>query len=135
MFEWPEKSPWGDVQRCKSLCAGVFQVSTASHGGVMARHDIAKAIFSPAARKTAFKEGGYTCFEEDCAGAVAIRELLDKKLYKAPVNEYFQPGEFERLIDSSIQSYHPEYWQAREKAIAKAAPEVPGQQRMGGLEL
>lgn len=119
MFEYPENSPWGEVQQCRELCPGVYEVSTASHGGVMARLDRAKAIFSPAARRTAFWHGGYVCFEEDCAAPVAIRELLDKGLYSAPVNEYCAPGQYESLIDGSIQRWNPGYWLARQKAAAK----------------
>ena len=46
--------------------------------------------------------------------AHALRELMDKKLYQAPVNQYFRPGEYEAVINRSLQTYHPEYWQARE---------------------
>ena len=35
----PEQSPWGEVQHCRELCPGVFQVSTAGHGGIMDRFD------------------------------------------------------------------------------------------------
>ena len=35
MFNTPENSPWGKIQTCDTLCAGVFLVSTASHGGTM----------------------------------------------------------------------------------------------------
>ena len=35
MFDQPETSPWGEIQRCVPICHGVYQVSTASHGGVM----------------------------------------------------------------------------------------------------
>ena len=38
-----------------------------------------------------FMERGYLCFEEDCAAPVALRELMDRGLYQAPVNEYFCP--------------------------------------------
>ena len=50
------------------------------------------------------------------ARQLGIRELLDKGLYTAPVNDYFRPGEYEKAIDRSLQDYHPDYWQARENA-------------------
>lgn len=78
-------------------------------------------VLSPAARKHCFRDGSYYCFEEDCDAPVAVRELLDKGLYTAPVNDYFKPGEYERVINSSLQEYHSDYWKAREAANAKQA--------------
>ena len=117
----PEYSPWGEVQHQEKLCSGVFSVSTASHGGIMVHGSVAKAVLSPAARKHCFRDGSYYCFEEDCDAPVAIRELLDKGLYTAPVNDYFKPGEYERVINRSLQEYHPDYWKGREAAKAKQA--------------
>ena len=48
MYQEPNKSPWGAVQTCDTLCPGVFLVSTASHGGTMVSNDVA-AFLSPAA--------------------------------------------------------------------------------------
>ena len=77
------------------------------------------SIFSRAARAYSFVEGGYLCFEEDCEAPVAIRELLDKGLYEAPVNQYYGPGEYEAAINRSIQRYQPEYWKYRERRLRK----------------
>lgn len=113
----PPYSPWGEVQHCEELCPGVYQVSTASHGGVMAKLSVASKLFSTAVRQYSFVEGGYLCFEEDCEAPVAIRELMDKGLCKAPVNQYYSPGEYETAIDRSIQRYQPEYWAYRERKL------------------
>ena len=113
----PPYSPWGEIQHCEELCPGVYQVSTASHGGVMAKLSVASKLFSTAVRQYSFVEGGYLCFEEDFEAPVAIRELMDKGLYKAPVNQYYGPGEYEAAIDSSIQLYQPEYWAYRERKL------------------
>ena len=94
-------------------------MATASHGGIMVHRSIARTVLSPAARKHGFPDGSYYCFEEDCDAPVAIRELLDKGLYTAPVNDYFKPGEYEKAIDRSLQEYHPDYWQARENTQAR----------------
>jgi hypothetical protein len=64
MFTQPEKSPWGEVQTCDTLCPGVFLVSTASHGGTMVSKEVS-AMLSPAAQRCGFRQGGYLCFEED----------------------------------------------------------------------
>lgn len=113
----PPYSPWGEIQHCEELCPGVYQVSTASHGGVMAKLSVASKLFSMAVRQYGFVEGGYLCFEEDCEAPVAIRELMDKGLCKAPVNQYYGPGEYEAAIDRSIQRYQPEYWAYRERKL------------------
>lgn len=121
----PGYSPWGEVQTCETLCPGAYSVSTAGHGGVMVHRDLADKVFRKEAKECGFAEGVYLCFEEDCDGPVALRELMDKKLYQAPVNQYFGPGEYEKVIDRSLQHYHPEYWQAREKDLKeKGQPSI-----------
>lgn len=109
----PFCSPWGEIQRCEVLTPHVFSVSTASHGGIMASSRTARTIFSKDALKCAFLDGSFYCFEEDCAAPVALRELLDRGLYSAPINEYWKSGEYEKCINNSIQRYCPDYWQAR----------------------
>ena len=121
----PGYSPWGEVQTCETLCPGAYSVSTAGHGGVMVHRDLADKVFRKEAKECGFAEGVYLCVEEDCDGPVALRELMDKKLYQAPVNQYFGPGEYEKVIDRSLQHYHPEYWQAREKDLKeKGQPSI-----------
>ncbi len=119
IYDSPAYSPWGEVQHCETLCAGAYQVSTASHGGVMVSAEIVNDALSPAARKCGFQEGGYLCFEEDCDAPVALRELMDKGLFKAPVNDHFKPGEYSQVIDRSLRSCHTEYWAAYVKGQHK----------------
>ena len=57
--------------------------------------------------------------EKAFAYKMKLRELMDKKMIQAPVNERFGPGAYEAVINSSVQIHHPEYWQAREKAISE----------------
>lgn len=133
----PPYSPWGEIQHCEELCPGVYQVSTASHGGVMAKLSVASKLFSMAVRQYSFVEGGYLCFEEDCEAPVAIRELMDKGLCKAPVNQYYGPGEYEAAIDRSIQRYQPEYWAYRNARLKKEPLEqlsLFSKKRESGLE-
>jgi len=85
----------------------------------MVRRELAEKIFRKEALDCGFTEGAYLCFEEDCDEPVALRELMDKGMYQAPVNERFAPGAYEAVINSSVQIHHPEYWQAREKAISE----------------
>lgn len=117
MFIKPEKSPWGKVQICDTLCPGVFMVSTASHGGTMVSKEVAD-LLSPAARKCGFKQGGYICFEEDSQEDVVLRELLDKKLWAVP-DRIKDKAKFEENINDAIRRYNPDYWRARQSGIEK----------------
>ena len=98
VYEAPDYSPWGEIQTRETLCPGAYSISTAGHGGVMVRRELAGKEFRKAARDCGFVEGVWLCYEEDCDGPVALRELMDKKLYQAPVNQYFRPGEYEAVI-------------------------------------
>lgn len=113
MAERPYTSPWGSIQHCHKIIPGVFEVSTAGHGGIMVDAGIAEELLSPAAIKCGFRERGYFCFEEDCDASVVIRELLDKDLWKVP--SYFTRGkeEYEKIINRSLIQWNPEYWEAR----------------------
>lgn len=125
VYEAPDDSPWGEIQTRETLCPGAYSVSTAGHGGVMVRQELAEKEFRKEARDCGFVEGAWLCYEEDCDGPVALRELMDKKLYQAPVNQYFRPGEYEAVINRSLQTYHPEYWQARAKDLKeKGQPSI-----------
>jgi len=126
LYVEPTKSPWGEVQHCDILYPGVFMVSTAGHGGVMVSKDMT-AILSPAAKKCGERVGGYLCFEEDCQASVAIRELMDKKLW-TPDHTSDKAG-YEKIINDSLIRYNPNYWRSRqsglEKAMARQSAAVP----------
>lgn len=77
MYREPSDSPWGLVVRCDTLCPGVYSVSTAGHGGIMAQIDAARQLLSLEAQQVGFQAGGYLNFEEDCDASVALRELMD----------------------------------------------------------
>lgn len=110
----PTYSPWGEIQWCQELYPGAFEVSTPSHGGVMIRQDLATRLLSRPAIACGFFDYGYLCFEEDCDAPVALRELMDKGCYQPPINQYYKPGEYSRVINNSLKTYHPEYWAFRE---------------------
>ena len=95
----------------------------------MAVESQARALFSPEALKCSFLEAGYYCFEEDCDEPVAIRELLDKKKMTAPVNKYYAPGEYAKVVDDSVQRFHPEYWNDRQRRMEAAAKAHCGKER------
>ena len=123
----PMYSPWGTVDHCKMLCYGAFEVQTARHGGVMILRELADEYLSKEAQAVGFVEGRYLCFEEDCDSPVAIRELLDKGLMKAPVNQYYKEGEYSATIDDVIAAWHKEYLQAVEARKAAEQKEKTSQ--------
>lgn len=48
MMTEPGYSPWGEIQHCDMLTPGIYSVSTAGHGGIMARMDVARKTLSKA---------------------------------------------------------------------------------------
>ena len=127
----PAYSPWGLIQTRKTLYPGFFDVSTASHGGIMVAREFVTGNLSPAAQRYGFWEGGYLCFEEDSDAQIVLRELMDRGLYTAPVNEYFGPGEYCKCIDDTIRVCHPDYWRAHEAGLTQPAqqPKVKERER------
>ena len=95
MFDQPETSPWGEIQRCVPICHGVYQVSTASHGGVMLTARLAR----------------------DCQAAAVLLELLNKGLHKSP--QWFAPDQYRAALESTVKRYFPQYWRSR-KGLAEA---------------
>ena len=117
MFNAPEKSPWGEVQHCDTLCPGVFMVSTENHNGTMVAKDVA-AFLSPAVRKCGFKQSGYICFEEEFMESVVLWELLGKKLWAIP-ERIKDKAAFEEGINKSVREHNPEYWRSRQAGLEK----------------
>ena len=115
----PAYSPWGEVQNYTLIAKGIFDVNTASHGGILILTEYADHLLTEDARKCGSVCGCYLCFEEDCAAPVAIRELLDKGIMKAPVNEHYKEGEYSEIINGCIKRWNPEYWQVREQRLQK----------------
>lgn len=96
MFDQPETSPWGEIQRWVPICHGVYQVSTASHGGVMlmlgqSRPEPAANENPTTARRTAPPPSGRTSGSKGSTGRdierrpsvrQAIRELQAERTAK-----------------------------------------------------
>ena len=82
---------------------------------------MAEAFLAQEAIICGFRYHNFYCFEEDCDAQVALRELLDKKLISKAFNlDAEQLGE---IVNRSLKQWHPEYWQAREKALAQKEKE------------
>jgi len=84
----PKNSMWGKVQSCKTIANGIYEVSTAGHGGVMITAELAPHILSPEALKAGYRNGGYYNYEEDCDACIPLRELYDKGILNQ-THEYF----------------------------------------------
>lgn len=125
MYREPSDSPWGLVVRCDTLCPGVYSVSTAGHGGIMAQIDAARQLLSPEAQAVGFQAGGYLNFEEDCDAPVVLRELMDSGIIAPRTDNYFRPGEYEACMLLNVtpllqrplrRSTALRSWSARRKA-------------------
>ena len=67
-------SPWGPVENCDYLGAGVYVVDTAGHGGLYVPQEIL-ALIPPTVRETALSEPGWPLegwAEEDCSLPIAM---------------------------------------------------------------
>jgi len=106
MYSYLSYSPWGSIQRRKTFQDGIIDVSTASHGGMMVRKDIAKQVLSVQARKKGFQYRDYLCYEEDCDWAIPVFELkhLWQKIFKNKTIE-----EIESILMKSLSLWNADY--------------------------
>ena len=128
-FTYLRKSPWGEVSACEKLCPGVFMVSAEEQGGIMVIRDMTAAL-SPAALKCGVKFNDYLCFEDNGAQDVALRELLDKKLWAIP-RDGKDKAVFEENINKSLQERQLQYWRSRENRLTHTPPTKPAPVRDG----
>jgi len=115
----PDISPWGEIDWSETLIPGIEMVATPRHGGIMVSRE-ASVTLTPAARKCGSWQGGYLCFEAEHDENIVLRELLDQDLWQIPERIKDRTA-FVASIDQNIQTYHPEYWKAREKRLAQPA--------------
>ena len=109
MHKRPYSSPWGRIQRIKTKTQGVYEVSTASHGGIMVCKEVASQLLSSEAIESGSLVNGYYCFEEDCDASIVIRELLDKNLWKIPKHYAGQQSEYIETINASLLRWNMDY--------------------------
>jgi len=50
MYKRPYSSPWGKIQRIRTITQGVYEVSTQGHGGIMVHEEVASQLLSQAMR-------------------------------------------------------------------------------------
>lgn len=102
----PDFSPWGEIDWSETMIPGIEMVATPSHGGIMVSRE-ASILLSPD-----------LCFEEDADENIVLRELLDQKLWRIP-DRVQDHAAFEADINRNIQTYHPDYWNARTARLQK----------------
>jgi len=120
---YPRQTPWGEARKCEKLCPGVFTVEAVKGGGIMVIKDMTAAL-SSAAHKRGVMHGGFMCFDKKHAKDVAIRELLDKKLWSVP-ERIKDKAAFEENINNTLREYHPDYWRSRERGRQNTPPSKP----------
>lgn len=91
----------------------MFQVDTASHGGIMVHRSVVPDL-SPAAQKVGDPNPPFLCYEEDCDAAVVFRELLDIPEWKIPSGYLNTRANFESAIDRSLEAWHKDYLASRD---------------------
>ena len=95
-WSWNPPIPLGEKSRpATPFAPALIPSAPQAMAGLWSAGSLQTRRFRKEARACGFMERGYLCFEEDCAAPVALRELMDRGLYQAPVNEYFAPGEYE----------------------------------------
>lgn len=69
--EKPRYSPWGAIQTIKTICPGIWSVTTASHGGIIldAAH---QALMPDYMRARNFLGADSRCYEEDCSWCLPV---------------------------------------------------------------
>ncbi len=137
----PTDSLWGDVQYCITISNGIYVVSTAGHGGLMIRTELASHILTPEALAEGVVADEYYCYEEDAGKNVPLRELYDKGILKK-TDDYFTISyvkfkanddyvlfsslseeekdkffnEWSDELNNALMDWYPKYWHSREQA-------------------
>ena len=70
----PQSSPWGAIQSARQIATGIWEVSTASHGGIILSQERYDAL--PAALQVN-RYGGGVAFEEDCEAFIPFAYYRD----------------------------------------------------------
>ena len=116
-----DHSPWGKVQMSDQFADGVYEVSTARHGGIMIRETDAKKLLSPETLAAGGTEYGWCYYEEDEATSVVIRELLDRGIPAVPPYvccEFSETGVFKADKIYSVHEFDRLMKQADDKRVA-----------------
>lgn len=107
-------SPWGAVQTQSTLATGIYNVTTAGHGGIMINASIAEKLLSKEAKERGEIYGKYYCYEEDCAWAIPtweISALQEEANLKGFADSTFTT--VRKIVMETLSNYYPEYLEER----------------------
>ena len=92
------KTIWGETQYEEFLASGVFNVETASHGGIVVKDNVANIYLSKEAKKAARFDAHHYYFEEDCDWAIFAFE-----------NPTIVPQKWLQYVEDALESWNKEY--------------------------
>ena len=101
--ECPKSSPWGAIQDKRELAPGIWQISTAGHGGIKLSRERNAAM--PAYMRN---EGGW--YEEDCewAKAAVIHPIGFQRIIKTEG----KPDRIEcEIAIETLRNWHPDQYE------------------------
>lgn len=100
----PTSSPWGAIQNIKTLDEGIFFISTAGHGGIMALENI---VTNPFLKEKSLnhrtQSATWLCFEEDLDQYLIILE------HRLTGKKELSPKTDMSNIVNMLSSYYPEF--------------------------
>ena len=121
-------TPWGASQYQKKLGEGIILVSTAGHGGLMIRQNVAQSRLTPQAIARGWNFGGYFCYEEDCLIAIPCYELgllMSKEDALSTISMWDADYLIERGIEPEPKAYsYYLQWQEREHMEKENHPDL-----------
>jgi hypothetical protein len=99
----PKSSPWGSIQDKKELAPGIWQVSTAGHGGIKLSRERNAAV--PEYMRV---EGGW--YEEDCEWSIAavVHPIAFQRVVK--IEGRPDKTEFDYAMDA-LKNWYPGYFE------------------------
>lgn len=102
----PLTSPWGSVQNWVEYAPGLYSVGTPSHGGFMIHLDFAAAHLSEFAIRRGKRFDTWLCYEEDCAWAIPVYELVD---YWPAIFQGYTGMDPQRMLWETLSAWNPDY--------------------------
>jgi hypothetical protein len=98
-------SPWGNVTLKRELAPGVFDVSTAAHGGILVEKKKAKKLLSEKAMSIGSSWGNFLAYEEDCECAAVM--------YEHP--EWYSGENAKMEAEATLRQFYPAYFQTNQE--------------------
>ncbi|WP_439357892.1 DUF7007 domain-containing protein [Bradyrhizobium sp. DASA03007] len=124
--ECPKTSPWGAIQDKRELAPGIWQVSTAGHGGIKLSRERNAAV-----PKYMRNEGGW--YEEDCdwAKAAVVHPIGFQRIIKTEG----KPDRIEcEVAIETLRNWHPSAYESFTGTILEKGMSIVRDQQIFDLE-